>query len=219
METDDLKRLMATLNPEIEAGRLTLIARFGAGKAGEHLPRLIKAVPRKGRAVVWVCDPMHGTTIKSATGFKTRPFDAVLREVQELLRRSPGRGTTPGGVQVIPGRRDRVYRRGQGRPGKDLSGRLPACDPRRADRRWTLAFTGGRGAFGLRERDVKVSALAVHLWITEGRAVAPGFRLGRGRRGADIRRGLPVVAIGEDGAGVVALAGLPVWSRIRRWWW
>src|SRR6056297_2523060 len=85
MESEDLKRLMATLNPENEAGRLTLIARFGAGKVGDHLPRLIRTVKEEGANVVWVCDPMHGNTIKSATGYKTRPFDSVLREVQDFF--------------------------------------------------------------------------------------------------------------------------------------
>jgi len=98
METDDLRRLMATLNPDNEAGRLTLIARFGAGKVGEHLPRLIRTVREEGANVVWVCDPMHGNTIKSASGYKTRPFDAVLREVQEFFAIHRAEGTIPGGV-------------------------------------------------------------------------------------------------------------------------
>ena len=82
---EDLKVLMAKLNPENEAGRLTLIARFGAGSVGDHLPRLIKAVEEEGANIVWSCDPMHGNTIKSATGYKTRPFDSVLREVREFF--------------------------------------------------------------------------------------------------------------------------------------
>src|SRR5690606_12598811 len=60
MTSDDLKSLMASLNPENEAGRLTLIARFGAGTVGDHLPRLIKTVREEGANVVWSCDPMHG---------------------------------------------------------------------------------------------------------------------------------------------------------------
>ena len=71
ISTDDLKALIARLNPTNEAGRLTLIARFGAGSVGDHLPRLIRAVQDEGANVVWSCDPMHGNTIKSASGFKT----------------------------------------------------------------------------------------------------------------------------------------------------
>jgi 3-deoxy-7-phosphoheptulonate synthase len=94
----DLLRLIDRLNPRNEPGRLTLIARFGAGQVGEHLPRLIRAVSREGRAVVWSCDPMHGNTIKSATGYKTRPFDRVLREVREFFAVHAAEGTIPGGV-------------------------------------------------------------------------------------------------------------------------
>ena len=72
---------------------ITLIARFGAGKVGDHLPRLIKAVQAEGANVVWSCDPMHGNTIKSASGFKTRPFDSVLREVREFFDIHKAEGT------------------------------------------------------------------------------------------------------------------------------
>ena len=98
METDDLKRLMAILNPENEPGRLSLITRFGAGKVTEHLPRLLSVVREEGANVTWVCDPMHGNTIKSGSGYKTRPFEAVLREVQEFFAVHRAEGTVPGGV-------------------------------------------------------------------------------------------------------------------------
>ena len=77
------------LNPQNEPGRLTLIARFGADKVGKHLPELIRAVKREGKSVVWACDPMHGNTIKAANGYKTRPFDLILNEVEALLRHPP----------------------------------------------------------------------------------------------------------------------------------
>lgn len=95
---EDLKILMKKLNPENEAGRLTLIARFGAGKVKEHLPRLIQAVKEEGANVVWSCDPMHGNTIKSDSGYKTRPFESVLGEVQEFFEVHREHGTIPGGV-------------------------------------------------------------------------------------------------------------------------
>jgi 3-deoxy-7-phosphoheptulonate synthase len=94
----DLLKLIDRLNPKNEAGRLTLIARFGAGAVAEHLPRLIRAVEREGRTVVWSCDPMHGNTVKSATGYKTRPFERVLREVREFFAVHAAEGTIPGGV-------------------------------------------------------------------------------------------------------------------------
>ncbi len=144
LEPDELKTLMAKLNPENEAGRLTLIARFGAGKVAEHLPRLIQAVQEEGANVVWVCDPMHGNTIKSNSGYKTRPFDAVLREVQEFFAVHRDMGTIPGGVhfemtgldvtECVGGVKAVSY--------EDLSDRYhTACDPRlNASQSLELAF-------------------------------------------------------------------------------
>src|SRR5690606_6462724 len=82
LDPDEMIRLIDVLNPRNEAGRLTLIARFGSDKVKEALPRLIRAVEREGRQVVWSCDPMHGNTVKSSNGYKTRPFDRILSEVR-----------------------------------------------------------------------------------------------------------------------------------------
>jgi 3-deoxy-7-phosphoheptulonate synthase len=98
LDTDDLLRLIDTLNPDNEAGRLTLICRMGADKVGEHLPALIRAVEREGRTVVWSCDPMHGNTVKASTGYKTRPFDLILSEVDAFFDVHRAEGTYAGGV-------------------------------------------------------------------------------------------------------------------------
>ena len=141
---DDLKVLMHKLNPENEAGRLTLIARFGAGKVGDHLPRLIKAVEDEGAKVVWTCDPMHGNTIKSASGYKTRPFDSVLREVREFFAVHKAEGTIPGGVHFEMTGKDVTECTGGVRAvtDEDLSDRYhTACDPRlNASQSLELAF-------------------------------------------------------------------------------
>ncbi len=141
---EDLKVLMSKLNPENEEGRLTLIARFGAGKAGEHLPRLIKAVKEEGATVTWVCDPMHGNTIKSATGYKTRPFDSVLREVHDFFGVHQAEGTVPGGVHFEMTGLDVTECTGGVRAvtEEDLSDRYhTACDPRlNASQSLELAF-------------------------------------------------------------------------------
>ncbi|WP_109311512.1 class II 3-deoxy-7-phosphoheptulonate synthase [Ruegeria sp. AU67] len=141
---EDLKVLMAKLNPENEEGRLTLIARFGAGKAGEHLPRLVKAVKEEGANVTWVCDPMHGNTIKSATGYKTRPFDSVLREVRDFFGVHQSEGTVPGGVHFEMTGLDVTECTGGVRAvtEEDLSDRYhTACDPRlNASQSLELAF-------------------------------------------------------------------------------
>ena len=97
-EEDDLIRLIDALNPKNEAGRLTLIARMGAGKVEDHLPRLVQRVKAEGRKVVWSCDPMHGNTIKAANGYKTRPFDAILSEVKSFFDVHKAEGTHAGGV-------------------------------------------------------------------------------------------------------------------------
>ena len=81
LEADGLLRLIDILNPKNEPGRLTLICRFGFDKVEKHLPKLIRAVEKAGRTVVWSCDPMHGNTVSAATGYKTRPFERILREV------------------------------------------------------------------------------------------------------------------------------------------
>ncbi len=100
LEPDDLLRLIDTLNPANEPGRLTLITRFGADRAEAHLPRLVRAVAREGRQVVWSCDPMHGNTVKSASGFKTRPFDRILAEVRQVAAVHRAEGSYLGGIHV-----------------------------------------------------------------------------------------------------------------------
>ncbi len=100
IKPDELIRLIDILNPKNEAGRLTLIGRFGADKVGDHLPALIRAVEREGRTVVWSCDPMHGNTIKAASGYKTRPFDLILKEVESFFDVHRAEGTYPGGLHV-----------------------------------------------------------------------------------------------------------------------
>jgi 3-deoxy-7-phosphoheptulonate synthase len=98
LDPTDLIRFIDVLNPENEAGRLTLIVRMGADKVEAKLPPLIRAVAREGRKVVWSCDPMHGNTMVSSTGYKTRPFDRILSEVKGFLAVHEGEGTYAGGV-------------------------------------------------------------------------------------------------------------------------
>ena len=141
---DDLKALIERLNPENEPGRLTLIARFGAGEVEKHLPRLIRVVKQMGADVVWSCDPMHGNTIKSPSGFKTRPFDRVLKEVQEFFAVHRDEGTHPGGVHFEMTGQDVTECTGGVRAVTDatLSDRYhTVCDPRlNATQSLELAF-------------------------------------------------------------------------------
>ena len=100
LSSDDLLRLLDRLNPTDEAGRITLIGRFGADKVMEHLPRLIETVTRAERTVVWCSDPMHGNTIKASNGYKTRPFDRVLEEVKGFFEVHRQMGTYAGGIHI-----------------------------------------------------------------------------------------------------------------------
>ena len=97
---DELLRLIDLLNPDNEPGRLTLICRVGADKAADLLPPLVRAVKREGRVVVWSSDPMHGNTITSTSGYKTRPFDLILKEVRTFFEVCTAEGVYAGGVHL-----------------------------------------------------------------------------------------------------------------------
>src|SRR2546423_1243352 len=99
-KVDEMLRLIDILNPENEPGRLTLIVRLGSEKVGDQLPAMIRAVKREGKVVLWSCDPMHGNTITSETGYKTRPFDRILSEVKTFFAIHRAEGTHGGGVHL-----------------------------------------------------------------------------------------------------------------------
>ena len=98
LDPDELIRLIDLLNPDDEPGRLTLIARMGSDKVHDGLPPLLRRVKQEGRNVIWACDPMHGNTVKSSSGYKTRPFDRILAEVRGFFDVHHAEGTQPGGV-------------------------------------------------------------------------------------------------------------------------
>jgi 3-deoxy-7-phosphoheptulonate synthase len=98
MPTDDLIRICDVLNPKNEAGRLTVIVRMGADKVEANLPKLIRAIEREGRKVLWSCDPMHGNTMTASSGYKTRPFDRIMDEVRGFFAVHKAEGTHAGGV-------------------------------------------------------------------------------------------------------------------------
>jgi 3-deoxy-7-phosphoheptulonate synthase len=100
LEPDALLRMLDTLNRARAPGRITLITRYGHDKIEGALPRLVRAVTREGHPVVWSCDPMHGNTIKAATGYKTRPFDRILAEVRGFFAVHRAEGTHAGGIHA-----------------------------------------------------------------------------------------------------------------------
>ena len=144
MEPDELIRLIDILNPKNEPGRLTLMARMGSDAVLDQLPALVRRVRDEGRAVVWISDPMHGNTIKSSTGYKTRPFGRILDEVKSFFQVHEAEGTHAGGVHFEMTGQDVTECTGGAREitDKDLSARYHThCDPRlNASQSLELAF-------------------------------------------------------------------------------
>ncbi|MDA8870545.1 3-deoxy-7-phosphoheptulonate synthase class II [Rhizobiaceae bacterium] len=140
---DGLMELLDILSPDDEAGRITLIARFGHDKVMDHLPALVQRVKAEGRTVVWSCDPMHGNTV-SAGGYKTRPFDRVMSEVDRFFDVHETEGTVAGGVHVEMTGKDVTECTGGARAisDDDLGSRYHThCDPRlNAEQAIELAF-------------------------------------------------------------------------------
>ena len=164
LEDDDLLKLIAALNPDNIPGRLTLICRFGADKVAERLPRLIRSVSREGAKVVWSSDPMHGNTVKSQSGYKTRPFDRILKEIKTFFDVHRAEGTHAGGVHFeMTGQNVTECLGGaQAISDQDLSSRYHThCDPRlNASQALELAFLMAESLRAERMKDAKVAALA-----------------------------------------------------------
>ncbi len=145
LEPDELLRLLDKLNPNNEAGRMTLIARYGHDKVAKGLPTLARAIKEAGRKVVWSCDPMHGNTIKASTGYKTRPVENILSEVKQFMQVLHSEGCWPGGVHFeMTGQNVTECTGGSASAVReeDLSARYRThCDPRlNADQALELAF-------------------------------------------------------------------------------
>jgi len=133
MQAEELVRLLDVLDPDNTPGRMTLITRMGADTLDSNLPGLIRAVRRAGRSVVWCCDPMHGNTVTLADGRKTRPFAAILREVNAFFAIHAEEGSWPGGVHLeMTGKDVTECTGGDQEIGEaDLSERYQThCDPR-----------------------------------------------------------------------------------------
>ena len=143
-DPDEMLRLVDVLNPDDEPGRLTLISRMGADKVARLLPPLLRAIRRSGRRVVWLCDPMHGNTISTASKVKTRNFDSILAEVRLYFDAHAAEGTYAGGVHVEMTGRDVTECVGGAHrlTEADLGGRYETfCDPRlNAEQSLELAF-------------------------------------------------------------------------------
>ncbi len=144
LDPDTLIKLIDILNPTNEPGRLSLIARMGNGNVIEKLAPLVRKVKSEGRTVAWICDPMHGNTEKSSSGYKTRRFDNILGEVKDFFAVHKAEGTHPGGVHFeLTGQNVTECVGGSYEvTDEDLSSRYhTACDPRlNANQALELAF-------------------------------------------------------------------------------
>lgn len=166
MDADSLLKLIDILNPANEPGRLTLIARMGCEQVEEKLPPLLRAVQQEGRHVVWSCDPMHGNTIKSASGYKTRRLENILGEVKGFFAAHRVEGTYPGGIHLeLTGQNVTECTGGAANIGdEDLSSRYHThCDPRlNASQALEMAFLVAEELKDLRadRPDAAVSAAA-----------------------------------------------------------
>ena len=152
LKPDELITLLDKLNPENEAGRITLIARFGHENVEANLPALVRKVTAEGRKVVWSCDPMHGNTIKASNGYKTRPVDRILTEVQRFMAVHQAEGTHAGGIHFeMTGQNVTECLGGaQAISEEDLSSRYHThCDPRlNGSQALELAFLIAEGLVG-----------------------------------------------------------------------
>ena len=97
---DELLRLLDLLNPDNHAGRVSLIVRMGADKIDDALPPLLRRLTQEGREILWICDPMHGNTVKAANGYKTRSFQTIMREIETFFAVHRAEGTWPGGIHL-----------------------------------------------------------------------------------------------------------------------
>ena len=144
MKDEELIRLIDILNPDNDPGRLNLIVRMGADKVEAGLPRLIRTVQREGRQVLWSSDPMHGNTIKASSGYKTRDFAQILREVRQFFAVHQAEGSYAGGIHIEMTGQDVTECIGGAKPITEdgLSDRYHThCDPRmNADQSLELAF-------------------------------------------------------------------------------
>ncbi len=161
LDPEELIVLLDKLNPENEAGRITLIGRFGHENVEAHLPALIRAVEREGRKVVWSCDPMHGNTIKASNGYKTRPVDRILAEVQSFMEVHRAEGTHAGGIHFeMTGQNVTECLGGaQAISEEDLSSRYHThCDPRlNGSQALELAFLIAEGLKAENDKKTKVA--------------------------------------------------------------
>ena len=143
-KADEIAKICEKINPKNEKGKITLISRYGHEKVGKFLPKLIRGIKKEGLNVIWSCDPMHGNTLVSTTGFKTRPFNNVVNEVKNVFEVHQSEGSYAGGLHIEMTGQNVTECTGGAKniSDQDLSSRYHThCDPRlNADQALELAF-------------------------------------------------------------------------------
>ena len=141
---EEIAKICEVINPKNDKGKITLISRFGHDQVEKFLPKLIRRIKKEGLNVIWSCDPMHGNTIKSTTGFKTRPFNKVLNEVKNVFAVHQSESSYAGGLHIEMTGQNVTECTGGAKniSEQDLSSRYHThCDPRlNADQALELAF-------------------------------------------------------------------------------
>lgn len=99
-QVDEIIKLIETLNPKNETGKIVLISRYGINKVGEMLPQMIREVKRAGLQVIWICDPMHGNTFSTDDSIKTRNFDDIINEIKQTFQIHKAEGSKLKGVHL-----------------------------------------------------------------------------------------------------------------------
>jgi 3-deoxy-7-phosphoheptulonate synthase len=131
--TDDLLKLIDAINPKNEAGKLNIIVRMGADKVKDKFPKLLRAIKKEGKEILWSCDPMHGNTFKTANDYKTREFDNIVKEIKNFFDIHKAEGTMAGGIHLEMTGKEVTECVGGGENilEEDLSSRYHThCDPR-----------------------------------------------------------------------------------------
>ena len=143
-KAEEIAKICEKITPKNEKGKITLISRYGHDKVGKFLPKLIRGIKKEGLNVIWSCDPMHGNTLVSTTGFKTRPFNNVVNEVKNVFEVHQSEGSYAGGLHIEMTGQNVTECTGGAKniSDQDLSSRYHThCDPRlNADQALELAF-------------------------------------------------------------------------------
>jgi len=100
LDPEELIKIIDIINPKNEPGKISLIFRYGESNIDTHLPQLVEAINKHKKSVLWISDPMHGNTVKSSSGLKTRDFSSLLNETTKAINILKDKGCHLGGMHL-----------------------------------------------------------------------------------------------------------------------